>query len=268
MLQQEDEQGRRHPSRYESGLWTEAETSYDAVTLECRGLLHALKKFRHYLYRVHFLVEIDAKTLVLQLNQLMTDMPGAVVGRWIAYIRLYSFDILHVPGSKHKGPDALSRRPASDEEMRKHRQDGDRLNRELEDEIDGALGCLAVGDVGYGKWQESGCGGFCTSVFHSVSVSNFSFLNESFPLAPTGYPVVSFVSFQRGLYGQEPGLVMVGDYLSTLRWPAEVSGRDFVGFKREATKFLLRDGILYRRGKAGIPPWRVIGNEREKTRIL
>ena len=35
ILQQEDQESRRHPVRYESGLWTPAETRYDAVKLEC-----------------------------------------------------------------------------------------------------------------------------------------------------------------------------------------------------------------------------------------
>ena len=52
ILQQEDRENRRHPVRYESGLWTPAETQYDAVKLECRGLLNALKKFHYYLYRI------------------------------------------------------------------------------------------------------------------------------------------------------------------------------------------------------------------------
>ena len=111
ILQQEDWEGRPHPVRYESGLWTPAETRYDAVQLECLVLLRALKKICYYLYGVQFLIEIDACTLVHQLNQPMSDIPGAIVGRWLAYIRLFDFDIKHVAGVKHKGPDALSRRP-------------------------------------------------------------------------------------------------------------------------------------------------------------
>ena len=116
--QQEDRESRRHPVRYESELWTPAETRYDAVKLECRGLLRTLKKFRYNLYGVQFLIEIDARTLVHQLNQPTSDLPGAIVGRWLAYIRLFSFDIKHLAGVKHKGPDALSRRPGTEEELR------------------------------------------------------------------------------------------------------------------------------------------------------
>ena len=37
---------KRCPSRYESGLWNDAERGYDATKRECRAVLKALKKFR------------------------------------------------------------------------------------------------------------------------------------------------------------------------------------------------------------------------------
>ena len=55
ILQQEETLGssRRHPSRYENGLWTAAERRYDSGKLECRGLLRALKKLRYYLHGIN-----------------------------------------------------------------------------------------------------------------------------------------------------------------------------------------------------------------------
>ena len=47
VLMQLDAQGRRHPSRYESGLWNKAEQCYDATKRECRGVLKALRKVRY-----------------------------------------------------------------------------------------------------------------------------------------------------------------------------------------------------------------------------
>jgi hypothetical protein len=43
---------------------------------------------------------------------------------------------------------------------------------------------------------------------------------------------------------------------------------EFRKFKREAVKFLLKDGILYRRGKPGTPPRRVIAGEERKREVL
>ena len=60
------------------------------------------------------MVEIDAKTLLHQLNPPIVDLPGAMVTRWITWIRLFDFDVRHVPGHRHSRPDGLSRRPTDD----------------------------------------------------------------------------------------------------------------------------------------------------------
>ena len=66
VLQQEDAMTRkRRPARYESGIWSHAESQYDALKRETRGLLKALKKFRLWLFGVSFLIETDAVVLVV-----------------------------------------------------------------------------------------------------------------------------------------------------------------------------------------------------------
>ena len=46
ILQQIGDDGKRHPVRYESGVWSPREQKYDAGKRECRGVLKALKKLR------------------------------------------------------------------------------------------------------------------------------------------------------------------------------------------------------------------------------
>jgi len=87
-----------------------------------------------YLYGVRFLVQIDAKTLVHQLNQPASDLPGSVVNRWLAWIRKFSFEIKHVAGKRHGGPDRLSRRRRSVEDSEE--EEG---VEELEEEMDADL---------------------------------------------------------------------------------------------------------------------------------
>ena len=85
ILQQEEvDMKKRHPAQYESGLWASSEKKYDSGKVECRGLLKALKNLRYCLYGVIFLREIDARTLVHQLNQPASDLPGCIVNRWLA----------------------------------------------------------------------------------------------------------------------------------------------------------------------------------------
>ena len=114
---QQVKDGKRHLVRYESGVWSEPEKKYNAGKRECRALLRALKKLKVWLYGVKFTVEIDAKTLLHQLNLPIVDLLGAMVTGWISLIRLFDFTVRHVAGRKHSGPDGLSKRPSdSDEE--------------------------------------------------------------------------------------------------------------------------------------------------------
>ena len=138
----QEKNGKRHPSRYKSGIWSDAEKSYDAAKRECRGVLKALKKVRNYLYGVRFLLETDASVLVSQLNRGGTDLPGALITRWIAWIQLFDFDVKHVAGKKHTAADGLSRKPVTEEDIRERENEQD-----IEDFIDMELGSLRIAPI-------------------------------------------------------------------------------------------------------------------------
>lgn len=138
VLQQEEEEKSkvRHPCRYESGVWRGAEIRYDAGKRECRAILKAFRKLRVYLYGVRFVLETDARTLVHQLNLPGSDLPGAAVTRWLAWLRLFSFDVVHVPGEKNGAADGLSRRPPH--------EDDDADEEDVEDMIEADLYMVSV----------------------------------------------------------------------------------------------------------------------------
>src|SRR5882724_10231500 len=61
-------------------------------------------------------VEIDASYIKGMLNNLDIQ-PGTVVNRWIVGIKLFQFELVHVPGCLHTGPDGLSHCAASPNDL-------------------------------------------------------------------------------------------------------------------------------------------------------
>ena len=148
-LGQYDDKGRKRVARYESGTWNEAVQKYDATKRECRGLLKCLQKVRFWLYGVHFILELDANTLVAQLNKAATDLPGALVTRWLAWIQLFDFEVKHVKGTKHTAADGLSRRPFQEGDTEEEEDIDDWIAMELN-----AVGIVPVGQRFQGKESE------------------------------------------------------------------------------------------------------------------
>ena len=72
-------------------------------------------------------METDANILAAQLNRSDTNLPGALLTRWLAQIRLFNFEVRHIPGTKHTTTNSLSRRPrtTSDDIDKTHEQDID-----------------------------------------------------------------------------------------------------------------------------------------------
>ena len=108
ILSQLDENNKRRPARYGSIPMNKTESNYSQAKLELYGLYRALKKCRLYLVGVKELhIEVDAKYIKGMLAA--PDLqPNAVINRWIAEILTYPHKLIHVPATRHKGPDALS----------------------------------------------------------------------------------------------------------------------------------------------------------------
>ena len=91
---------------------------------------------------MRFLLETDASVLVSQLNRGRTDLPGALITHWIAWIQLFDFDVKHVAGKKHTTADGLSRKPVTEEDIRERENEQD-----IEDFIDMELGSLRIAPI-------------------------------------------------------------------------------------------------------------------------
>ena len=60
-------------------------------------------------------MEVDAKYIKGMLKE--PDLqPSNAMNRWIQGILMFDFQLVHIPGVKFRGPDALSRRERAEEE--------------------------------------------------------------------------------------------------------------------------------------------------------
>ena len=111
-----DDSKTKHPARYGSLPMDEPASRYSQPKLELFGLYRALRHWRLYIIGVKkLIVEVDAKYIKGMLNK--PDLqPNATINRWIQGINLFTFELVHVPADKHKGPDALSQQPLAEGE--------------------------------------------------------------------------------------------------------------------------------------------------------
>jgi hypothetical protein len=92
---------------YESRKLKEHEKNYATHDLELAAIVHALKKWRHYLMGRRFELRTDHNGL-----KYLFDQPtlNARQSRWLEFLCEYDFDIKHIKGKENKVVDALNRR--------------------------------------------------------------------------------------------------------------------------------------------------------------
>jgi hypothetical protein len=143
VLEQEKEDGKRHPIRFESRTFNKKERDYSMVKKECLAVVYNLKVFRPYIFGAKFILEIDAKVVVHWINSI--NVPDPTVARWIAFIRSHDMEVRHVPSEKNHA-DALSRMP-------NETQDLDVDGSDMDDTVDAVL-MLKVDEE---EVEEPGC---------------------------------------------------------------------------------------------------------------
>ena len=135
-------------------------------------------------------------------------------------------------GSRHGGPDGLSRRGI---------QEGDSEESDPEDfdeALDADLMCVRVAGSSKAPSEKFGS--------HGWVAQNFAINVNEFPQPYRDY----------------------AEYLTTFNVPQGVSGNQKRRFIRQATRFLIYDGKIWRRGRANEPPRRVIFNNEKKAEIV
>jgi hypothetical protein len=66
-------------------------------------------------------------------------LPGALITRWLAWIRLFDFDIRYIPGTKYIAANGLSRRPKTQSD-----NDDEKYEVDIDDFIDAELSSISV----------------------------------------------------------------------------------------------------------------------------
>src|SRR3984957_2910786 len=128
ILSQIDEQGKKRPARYGSIPFNDRESNYSQPKLELYGLFRALRAYRYFLYGAKNLhVEVDAKYIKGMLNQ-PDIQPNATMNRWVQGVLLFHFKLIHIPATQFKGPDALSRREPTQDEVQEVQESDDWLD--------------------------------------------------------------------------------------------------------------------------------------------
>jgi hypothetical protein len=92
---------------YESRKLKEHERNYVTHDLEFEDIVHAMRKWRHYLMGKRFELKIDHNGL-----KYLFDQPNlnARQSRWLEFLSEYNFDINHIKGKENKVAHALSKR--------------------------------------------------------------------------------------------------------------------------------------------------------------
>ena len=253
IVYQLDSWGQRKPSCYGSIAWNEREARYSQAKIELYGMYWCLRALQmHIVGLPRFSVEVDAKYIRGMLNN-PDIQPNNAMNRWIAGILLFDFELVHIPGSQHGGPDGLSQRRMVDVEE----PEDDWVDEVLElgvwvntwlmmDIQHTFLGhvtrdgqCLRASSL-----EGKGCCGEWVTVSF-LSFSLFDILAND---------VESEVSFPRSVQEEraDEQLRMVADFLSSGNQP---TGMDEVSLKRflhQALQYFFKAGVLWRRHSSGL----------------
>lgn len=98
-----------------SRFTNKAESHYAPIEGEALALVDALDKARHFVLGCkHLVVAVDHKPLLkIFSDRALAEIPNPRLRRLKERSLRYQFKVIHIPGVKHKAPDALSRHPVS-----------------------------------------------------------------------------------------------------------------------------------------------------------
>ncbi|MBW0520137.1 hypothetical protein O181_059852 [Austropuccinia psidii MF-1] len=112
----QEDKGKYRPVLNESITLSRLESKYSQPELELWGVAKMLKKLQTVLWGKNFNLQVDGKALIEMINS--PCFPNALITRWVAFIQIFSFDLVHQPGKTFTMPYELSRTPQSKDEAK------------------------------------------------------------------------------------------------------------------------------------------------------
>ena len=133
--------GKKHPTRFKSGIQSLTQSKYDAGRREALTSVLYLKKFQAQLYSRYFFLETNALILAKQLRRTVVELPSAQITRQVAFMLLFDFNVIYMSSKTYTTVDALLRRLASGPD-----DYSARINNNIEEQLDGRLLAILVTD--------------------------------------------------------------------------------------------------------------------------
>lgn len=241
VLSQIGKDGKRYPNRFGSGTWNLRESHYSQSKVELFGLYRSLRAVRIYIFGViKLVVEVDAKYIRGMINN-PDVQPNATINRWIAGILLFHFELVHVPGTGHKGPDGMSRRGRAEGDAEESQDD-------LDESLEGGYAFYFDRQV---PWDER------TEVIEIlVAETSAGVAGQTAEVFP--------ISDRREK--QEKRLLQVQELLETLKRAEGMSDGEFKVLIRYATEYFVRDGKLWKRNPDGVH--RLVPNRSKRAGLI
>ena len=246
ILAQDCTDGRRCPTRFGSIAWNERETWYSQAKLELYGLFRALRALCLFIVGIkNLVVKMDTQYIRGMLKN-PDIQPNATINWWIPAILLFNFKLVHMPASRHHGPDGLSQREPAD---------GESKDDDPEEWIDDALS-LGLWVV---SWTQAHHADREPAVWTlsvgipSTTVATIDKDNDNDLTIPTSDKVRQ----------AEDQVEDVRHYLTTLRLPDHLDDAARNHLLKRAKRFFIADDRLWRRQEQGrhqlfiLPPQRL-----------
>ena len=107
------------------------------------AIVFGLKKNRVHLYVQRFILEVDAQCLIGMLNK--PDLSDAAMTCWLAWVKLFDFEVRHIPEKDNVIADALSRKARDKDE---DTQEDEAEQVEIDEVIDATINAIKIGEKG------------------------------------------------------------------------------------------------------------------------